>query len=78
LTIKCVKFLSKIFNWSEYSYAAYKKEVYLEEGLYDVKIEYFENSKNATMKLFWDSEDMKKHIIPEENLFHVSLAGNDG
>jgi hypothetical protein len=66
-----------IFNWSEYSYAAHTKEVYLEEGLHDMKIEYFENSKNATMKLFWDSEDMKKHIIPEENLFHVSLTGND-
>ncbi len=66
-----------ISNWSEYSYAAHTKEVYLEEGLHDVKIEYFENSKNATMKLFWDSEDMKKHIIPEENLFHVSLIGND-
>jgi hypothetical protein len=66
-----------IFNWSEYSYAAHTKEVYLEEGLHDVKIEYFENSKNAIMKLFWDSEDMKKHIIPEENLFHVSLTGND-
>lgn len=66
-----------IFNWSEYSYAAHTKEVYLEEGLHDVKIEYFENSKNAIMKLFWDSEDMKKHIIPEENLFHVSLTDND-
>jgi hypothetical protein len=62
-----------ISDWSEYSYAANKKEVYLEEGLHDMKIEYYENSKNATMKLFWDSEDTKKHIVPEENLFHVSL-----
>lgn len=62
-----------ISDWSEYSYAANKKEVYLEEGLHDVKIEYYENSRNAAMKLFWDSEDTKKQIIPEENLFHVSL-----
>jgi hypothetical protein len=62
-----------ISDWSEYSYAANKKEVYLEEGLHDVKIEYYENGKNATMKLFWDSEDTKKKVIPEENLFHVGL-----
>ncbi|MFC1716368.1 PA14 domain-containing protein [Candidatus Poribacteria bacterium] len=59
--------------WSEYSYAAHTKKVYLEEGLHDVKIEYYENDKNATMKLFWDSADTKKKIVPEENLFHVSL-----
>jgi len=62
-----------ISDWSEYSYAANKKEVYLEEGLHDVKIEYYENSKNATMRLFWDSEDAKKQVIPQENLFHVGL-----
>jgi hypothetical protein len=63
-----------ISDWSEYSYAAYKNEVYLEEGLHDVKIEYYEKSGNAAMKLFWDSEGTKKQIIPEENLFHVSLG----
>ncbi len=59
--------------WSEYNYAAHTKKVYLEEGLHDVKIEYYENNKNATMKLFWDSDDTKKRVVPEENLFHVSL-----
>jgi len=59
--------------WSEYNYAAHTKKVYLEEGLHNVKIEYYENDKNATMKLFWDSDDMKKQVVPEENLFHVSL-----
>lgn len=63
-----------ISKWSEYSYAADKEKVYLEEGFHDVKIEYYENSKNAVMKLFWDSEDIKKQIIPAENLFHVSLS----
>lgn len=62
-----------ISKWAEYSYAADKEEVYLEEGFHDVKIEYYENSKNAVMKLFWDSEDIKKQIVPAENLFHVSL-----
>lgn len=62
-----------ISDWSEYSYAASKKEMYLETGLYDVRIEYYEDSKNATMMLFWDSEGDKKQIIPEENLFHVSF-----
>ncbi len=62
-----------ITDWSEYSYAAHTKKVYLAEGLHDVKIEYFENNKNATMKLFWDSDYSKKRIIPEENLFHVNL-----
>ena len=57
----------------EYSYAGHKKKVYLEEGLHDVKIEYHEDKENATMKLFWDSEDTKKRTIPEESLFHVSL-----
>jgi hypothetical protein len=58
--------------WSEYSYAANKEELHLEAGLYDIKIEYYENSKKARMKLFWDSEDDKKRIVPEENLFHLS------
>jgi len=62
-----------IYNWSEYSYAGSKREMHLEEGLYDLKIEYFENSKNATMKLFWDPEDGKNQIVPEENLFHLNL-----
>jgi len=62
-----------IYDWSEYSYAGNKREVHLEEGLYDLRIEYFENSKNATMKLFWEPEDGKKQIVPKENLFHVSL-----
>jgi len=62
-----------ISYWTEYSYAAHTTKVYLAEGLHDVKIEYYENSKKAAMKLFWDSEDRKKQIIPEENLFHVSL-----
>jgi hypothetical protein len=62
-----------IYDWSEYSYAGNRKEVHLEEGLYDLRIEYYENSKNATMKLYWEPEDGKKQIIPEENLFHVSL-----
>jgi hypothetical protein len=62
-----------ISDWAEYSYAANKKDVYLEEGFHDVKIEYYENNKDAVMKLFWDSEDMKKQVIPAENLFHVSL-----
>jgi len=62
-----------ITDWSEYSYAGGKEEIYLEEGLHDVKIEYYENSKNATMMFFWDSEYDKKKIIPKENLYHVSL-----
>lgn len=62
-----------ISKWTEYSYAAHKKDIYLEEGLYDVKIEYYENSRNAKMKLFWDSKYTKKQIIPKKNLFHVSL-----
>jgi len=63
-----------ISYWSEYSYAANKKEMELEAGLYDIRIEYFENSKKANMMLFWSSEDFKKQIIPEKNLFYVSLA----
>lgn len=59
--------------WSEYSYAAHTKKIYLEEGLHNVKIEYYENDKDATMKLFWDSDDMKKQVVPEKYLSHVSL-----
>ncbi len=58
---------------SEYSYAGHTKKMYLEEGLHDVKIEYYEDNESATMKLFWDTEDTRKRIIPEEYLFHVSL-----
>ena len=66
-----------VSNWTEYSYAGHQEEVHLEEGFHDVKIEYFENNKGANMKLYWDSNDMKKHVIPKENLYHVSFDGNN-
>lgn len=60
-------------GWSEYNYAGHSNKVYLEEGLHDLKIEYFDDDKNAVMKLYWDSDDMKKRIIPKGNLFHVNI-----
>lgn len=62
-----------ISNWAEYNYRTHTTKVYLEEGLHDVKIEYYENDGNATMKFFWDSDDSKKRVVPKESLFHVSL-----
>jgi len=62
-----------IYQWTEYTYSSGKGELHLEKGLHDIEIEYYENSKNAIIKLFWDGKDIRKGIVPKENLFHIGL-----
>ncbi|HIE29823.1 TPA: hypothetical protein EYP66_21345 [Candidatus Poribacteria bacterium] len=62
-----------VVDVSEYGYAGYKKELKLEEGFYDIRIEFFENKKDAHIEFSWDSEHISKGIVPPENLFHTEL-----
>lgn len=36
---------------------------------YPIKIEYYENKLNASVKLFWSTKSLEKQIIPSKNLF---------
>lgn len=58
-------------DWSEYGYGGYKTELNLEKGLYDIRINFFENKGGAHIEFSWDSEYVSKGIVPPENLFHI-------
>jgi len=62
-----------IYQWTEYTYSSGKGESQLEKGLHDIEIEYYENSKEAVIKLLWDGKGIRKGIVPKENLFHIGL-----
>jgi hypothetical protein len=41
---------------------------------YPIRIEYFENKQNASIKLFWSSKSQGKEVIPQEALFTTDAA----
>jgi len=53
---------------SEYGYAGYKTELKLEKGFYDIRIDFFENKKDAHIEFSWNSEHVSKGIVPPKNL----------
>ena len=58
---------------SEYGYGGYKTKLNLKKGLYDIRIEFFENKKDAHIEFSWDSEHVSKGIVPSKYLFHIKL-----
>ena len=44
----------------------------LSEGLHDLRIEYFENSGGAGLRLEWAKDGAAKAVVPGDSLFHVS------
>ena len=47
-----------------------KGEVDLKVGDHEIKIDFFDNRHEAGCKVFWESEDVFKKVIPAEVLFH--------
>ena len=60
-------------DWSEYSYGGHKAQRDLRKGMYDVRIEFYENTKEAHIDFTWDSEHGADGTVPAENLFHIDL-----
>ena len=58
---------------SEYGYGGYKTKLNLKEGLYDIRIDFFENKKDAHIEFSWDSEHVSKGVVPLKYLFHLEL-----
>lgn len=54
-------------NWAKRSYGAVLKDVELTAGVHDVRIEYFESTGNARLKLVWDHgvTDRSRALIAE-------------
>lgn len=58
-----------IDNWTNHNPTKDSAEITLKAGKkYNIKMDYFENSGRATIKLFWSSTSQQKQIIPTEAL----------
>lgn len=59
-----------IDNWNDHSAVENKGTIALRAGQkYDIKLEYYDNTKNAVLKLLWSSESQAKQIIPKTQLY---------
>ncbi|MEZ4883208.1 MAG: PA14 domain-containing protein [Chitinophagales bacterium] len=61
---------SFIDEWHEKTASAYTKKAKLEGGqAYEIRIEYYQASKDAQSELYWSYEGQKKQVIPQKYLF---------
>jgi|GEM_PF-2286324 len=59
-----------IDNWYEHSSMKDSGTITLTAGQkYDIKLEYFDKTGNAEVKLFWSSPSQKKQIVPKSQLY---------
>lgn len=57
-------------NWTEHSAQEDAGTIALKAGQkYDLKLEYFQGSGSAVIKLFWSSSSQPKELIPQSQLF---------
>ncbi len=55
---------------SNLDYSIEKGEIHMKSNVkYSIKVEYYEADKNARSLLFWSSENTKREIVPQSNLF---------
>ncbi len=60
-----------IDDWTEHGTAEKSGSIALQAGQkYAVKLEYFEKTGNASVKLSWASPNLSRQIIPEARLYH--------
>ncbi len=52
-------------------------EIKLKAGDYPIRIDYFDNTGGAGIKLSWDSDDVAREIIPAKALLHPKDAALD-
>ncbi|WP_437947472.1 PA14 domain-containing protein [Sorangium sp. So ce296] len=67
-----------IDNWTDHSSTLDSATLSLVAGQpYDVKLEYYENSVDATIRLFWSSPSQVREVIPQSRL-HAAGADCSG
>jgi hypothetical protein len=49
------------------------KELFLEKGLHDIRLEYFDDKGDALIQLYWNSDEISHEIIPEGQFFHIDI-----
>jgi hypothetical protein len=60
-----------IDDWNEHPAAERTGTIALLAGKkYSIKLEYFENLQQASVKLMWSSASQAKEIIPVSQLYH--------
>ncbi len=52
--------------------------VALSPGLYDIELDYFENTGSAVCKLLWSSTAIAKSVIPSTNLYYNNDSSSGG
>ncbi|HTL08707.1 MAG TPA: PA14 domain-containing protein [Chitinophagaceae bacterium] len=63
-------------NWTAHSALENSGTITLTAGVkYDIKIEYFENTGSAVMKLYWSSASTAKAIVPQKQLYLPGAGG---
>jgi len=62
-----------VVDWSEYGYGGYQTKLNLKKGFYDIRMDFFENKKEALIEFSWNAEGVSKGVVPSENLFHIEL-----
>jgi hypothetical protein len=50
------------------------KELFLEKGLHDIRLEYFDDKGDALIQLYWNSDKISHEIIPEGQFFHIDFS----
>ena len=56
-------------DWSDHAARERSGSIKLDAGLYDIKVEYYENTRRAVAKLAWSSPSQPKQIIPQSYLY---------
>ncbi len=64
-----------IDNWTNQSATEKSGSIVLQAGQkYDIKLEYYENTGEAVTKLYWSSNNTAKQIIPQSQLYPVTVT----
>lgn len=66
-----------IDNWTNHGSTENSGSIYLSEGLYPIKMEYFENGGDAVAQLRWSGPALTKQVIPTANLYSALPTGSN-
>lgn len=67
-----------IDSWKPQAPTDHSGKIQLEQGLHTIEIKFYQGGGGSHFQLFWESKDIKKQVVPAENLFHTEadLEGN--
>ena len=62
-------------DWTDHSPAEHSGSVALTKGqLYDIRLEFYENSGTAVVQLFWRGPGFGRRVVPQANLYPYALV----